>query len=344
MKLYRHIIILVLAISCISGCNKPAEPETKAESAVAQANVPDAEIKTPEQLEAKAAQAQPEQNTDSEVKPQSTAIAENKTPEQQEAKAAQAQPEQNADGEAKPQPAAVADDPSSKPQQPAEFRVDFSSKEFPEIHTHDSVTSEAAWGQIKRTTLEWCSDIEIYHEIPVFNDNSPAFAAINAEMQKIHQEFFTKANLEDAWEFEYERHKDLEPGKTDDEKYTDTNQAKVTEYSGKYVSITFDLEWYMGGVADYGTSAYVFDRSTGKSLKLTDIYKKDAKAIRAMVTKAVKADVSKNGDPDLMEWGALAEMEDFNFYMENGVPHVVFKKYEIAVGAAGAFDVKLPKP
>ncbi len=297
--------LVVAAVLCVAGCNKPAAPETKAEPVPAQSN----EVVRP----------------DAQDKPANG-------------------PADGAD-KADAQPAAAADDKAPAAQAPAAFRADFSSKEFPEIHTHDSVTSEAVWGQIKRTTLEWADDIEIFHEIPVFSDNSPAFAAINAEMEKIQQAFFSKETLDSPWEYEFMRHENADGGDADDgDKYTYVYRAAVKESSDKFVSITLDMEWYMGGVADYGTQAFVFDRATGSRLKLGDVYQKDDKAVHAMVTNAVKSYVSEHGDSELMEWGALDKMTDFEFYVENGVPHVVFKKYEIAAGAAGAFDIELPKP
>ncbi len=230
-----------------------------------------------------------------------------------------------------------------KAQNPAVFVADFGSDAVPELHTHETVVSEAAWGKMKRTTVEWAGDIEVYHEIPVFDGEDAAIAAVNAKMREIHSGFLSAENLKSAWEYEYARYKSV-GGESPDDKYTYTYRAEVKEFSEKYVSVTFDMAWYMGGVLDYGTSAYVFDRATGKALRLGEVYQKDDEAVRAMVAGAVHAYADENVDPGLMEWGALDKMKDYSFYMVNGVPHVVFKKYEIAAGAAGAFDIELPKP
>ena len=264
--------------------------------------------------------------------------------------AVQAQAAEDAATAADDKPADVADAAQAKPQEPAVFKADFKSSEVPVLHTHETVVSEEAWGKIKRTTVEWAGDIEVYHEIPVFDGDDAAIAAVNAEMQAIENHFLSVENLKSAWEYEYARYQ-AAGGEDANDKYTYTYSATVKEFSEKYVSVTLDLEWYMGGVLDYGTNAYVFDRATGKRLRLIDIYKdatvvsaKDAKRVHAMVTKAVKDYVSNHVDPSLMEWDALDKNKDYSFYMDNGVPHVVFKKYEIAAGAAGAFDIELPKP
>lgn len=298
--------LLFLTILCVAGCNKPAEPKAKPEPAAQ------------EQM-AEAAQKD---------------VAESAADQKNAA---------NAAPDADDKLANAADVAQAKPQNAAVFKADFKSSAVPELHTHETVVSEEAWGKIKRTTVEWADDIEVYHEIPVFDGDDAAIAAVNAEMQNIQTRFLSAENLKSAWEYEYARHQAGGGGDADD-KYTYTYSATVKEVSEKYVSVTSELEWYMGGVLDYGTSAYVYDRVTGKRLGLADVYGKDAEAVHKLVTRAVRAYADANVDPGLMEWGSLEKMTDFSFYMEGGVPHVVFKKYEIAAGAAGAFDIELPKP
>ena len=94
----------------------------------------------------------------------------------------------------------------------------------------------------------------------------------------------------------------------------------------------------MGGVNDYGSKNYTFDRSTGDPIQLKDFYKKSDDEIKKMVIDAVKSDVD---DPTLIEWDLLNKKNEFSFYLKDGIPHVTFAKYEIAVGAAGAFDIPL---
>ncbi|MBQ9818254.1 MAG: hypothetical protein IJM59_12435 [Proteobacteria bacterium] len=295
--------MIIASILCFAGCSKPAQPDPKPES-VMQPTV-DANHAGDEGAAKDAA---------------SPAAAPNE-----------------------PKDANPKDAPEAKPRPQAVFKADLSSKAVPELHTHETVVSEAGWGKILRTTVEWADDIEVYHEIPVFDGDDAGILAVNNKMKEIRAGFLSTENLKSAWEFEYERH-EAAGGEDSEDKYTYIYRAAVKEFSEKYISVTLDLEWYMGGVLDYGTNAYVFERATGKPLRLTDVYGKDAESVRKLVTRAVRAHVDANANSDLMEWGALEKMTDFSFYMDNGVPHAVFKKYEIAVGAAGAFDIELPKP
>ena len=237
-------------------------------------------------------------------------------------------------------PEAKADTADAKADTP--FQVDFTSKDFPEIHTKVD-TQPMPWGELQRTTLLWSDDIVIFHEIPIFKEESKVFKDINIFLKEANQSFFTKENLASPWEYLYERHEhqskdDIEK----DDKYTYTFTAEVTENSNKYISVLFTRDWYMGGVSDAGYKTAVFDAKTGNVLKLTDYYHKSDKEVRDIVTQSIKAYLKKNDlDSSLMEWGSIENLNDYKFYIKEGIPHAVFSRYEIAVGAAGAFDIEL---
>ncbi|MBO4351492.1 MAG: hypothetical protein J6A01_11185, partial [Proteobacteria bacterium] len=101
-----------------------------------------------------------------------------------------------------PQEAQPAPEPAPENQK---FQADYTSKDFPEIHT-EITTKDMPWGQIQRTTLLWSDDIVIFHEIPVFKDDTPVFNKINAFFKEVDQSFFTKQVLASPWEYVYERH------------------------------------------------------------------------------------------------------------------------------------------
>ena len=259
----------------------------------------------------------------------------------------EAKPEEQAKPENPPQAGVQPKTDETAPNHPQNqndqpFRVDFKSKDFPEIHT--TVTQkEQPWGVIERTTLHWAEDIEIYYEIPVFKGDNPAYEKINAAMNQIKSGFFTKENLESAWGYEYERHQDPDNGMLD-EKFQNVYNLTDIQITDKYISFIMTYSWYMGGTNDYGYRPYAFDIN-GNALKLTDLYKKSDKDIKKMIIKAVKDYLDANqGSQDLLEGDILNQIETFNFYIKDDIPHVTFSKYEIAVGAAGAFDIPLPKP
>ena len=264
-------------------------------------------------------------------------------PETQQAnEAQQPQPEEAKPEEAKPEEVKPED---VKPEETKPFQADYSSKEFPEIHTQIT-TTDMPWGQIQRTTLLWSDDINIFHEIPVFKEDTPAFNKINASLKEVDQSFFTKQVLDSPWEYAYERHQNQTKEEIEsDDKYHYTYTAEVTEMTEKYISIVLTMDWYMGGVNDGGYKTYTFDATTGEPIKLTDIYHKSEKDLKKLVTKAIRTHLSKNAlSSDLIEWGSLEKHGEFSFYLKDGIPHATFNKYEIAVGAAGSFDIELPKP
>ena len=220
------------------------------------------------------------------------------------------------------------------------FKTKFSTPEFPEIVT--SVTNtETSWGTTERTTLQWYDDIEIYYEMPVFKSEMPASEKINSIMKTNKDSFFSKTSLEAPWQYEYERHQDSDEVMED--KYQFNYRYNNLQITDKYISFTMNMEWYMGGVYDYGAVPYAFDLS-GEPIKLSSLYKKSDSDIKKMVIKAVKKYVDENGSGEFIEWDNLNKIDQFNFYIDNDIPHVTFKKYEIAAGAAGAFDIPLPKP
>ena len=269
---------------------------------------------------------QPQTNDTEQQRTESTTPEENAKPTEdnnQETQASDQPKTENADN-ALPQNDGLEENPA----------LDETTDTFPEIKT--TVTHvEKPWGSIQRTTLHWYDDIEVFHEIPVFKEDSPAIKKINDVMMNVNQNFFTRSNLSGAWEYESEHHKHADAA---NDQYTFTYNAEVTEYSEKYISITLNMQWYMGGVNDYGSKNYTFDRSTGDPIQLKDFYKKSDDEIKKMVIDAVKSDVD---DPTLIEWDLLNKKNEFSFYLKDGIPHVTFAKYEIAVGAAGAFDIPL---
>ena len=240
-------------------------------------------------------------------------------------------------------PAANSDD-SAKPDSPA-AEENSNDNAFPELRTHQVEISTHPWGKIERTTVDWHADIQVFYEIPVFNETSDAYKEINAYFSGLRENFLSKGNLESAWGYERSRHEFNGPDVSDEE-YVFTYKISSVAITKETVSVVTNLDWYMGGVGDGGPVGFVFDVATGKSLQLEDIYHKSEAQVHDIVEKAVKKFVDSREDynPGLIEWDSLKKYKGFRFYIENGIPHVVFKKYEIAVGAAGALDIPLPMP
>ena len=122
--------------------------------------------------------------------------------------------------------------------------------------------------------------------------------------------------------------------------YSNIYTSKVTYNENGVISIMVSYEWYQGGVADYGCDCYTFDLTTGDQLKLTDV----CNGSNCTLTKKIKNRLLKKYSKDAFSEGGLKSIsaDKCDFYLKkNGKAVVVFDKYEISYGAAGAFDVTL---
>lgn len=122
--------------------------------------------------------------------------------------------------------------------------------------------------------------------------------------------------------------------------YSNIYTSKVTYNENGVISIMVSYEWYQGGVADYGCDCYTFDLTTGDQLKLTDV----CNGSNCTLTKKIKNRLLKKYSKDTFSEGGLESIsaDKCDFYLKkNGKAVVVFDKYEISYGAAGAFDVTL---
>lgn len=207
---------------------------------------------------------------------------------------------------------------------------------------------QTAWGKIQRKTLPWADDIIVYHEIPVFSEDNAVLKEINAYMQEINTQFLSEDNLSAAWQFEFERHQNKDTESMDEgENYVDFVNVVYIYKTDKIVSISLSYGWFMGGTMDYGLNNYNFDATTGKLIRLEDIYHTSIEEIRKMIIQKMKNDI-QNQTIEIPEediyWDSIEAMETFDFYIKDDIPHVTFDKYEISYGAAGSFDIELPRP
>lgn len=190
-------------------------------------------------------------------------------------------------------------------------------------------------------------NVEVYFEIPVFEDEGAAYAKINAFFSGLRDDFLNgggRAVLENIWLMS-------QPEDMAGETYQNTHSASVTAWDDKYISVIIDYSWYMGGVMDYGLDAYVFDAQTGGQLRIDEVIEGGEAEIKDMIEAAlIELEPGfAQEPPDIMGETSLERMRqhslaEFDFYIENGQVQVFFDKYEIAAGAAGSFGVALPAP
>lgn len=265
----------------------------------------------------------------SDAQPSDNAQAADNTQPSDNAQANNTQPAENAQAADNAQ--ADTPKPNGEP-----YAVNY--KNHPEIRG-EITKKDTEWGHIERTTLVWHDNIDIFYEIPVFQEKSPAFAKINQVMQAQKANFFSEGQMESALDYETQRQEQY-PDETD--KYLNTYELDKIQITDDYISFTLSRVWFMGGTNSYGQTPFTFNPQTGDPITLTDLYKKSPKDIQKLVIQAVKNNSFEG--KDMINWDDLAKVKDFSFYIADGIPHVVFQKYEIAPGAAGAFDIPLPKP
>ena len=180
----------------------------------------------------------------------------------------------------------------------------------------------------KKSTIK---DVERYKRV-VLQGDSDAVKKINQVLEKLCDEKVKEMPLDnaknDADNMEY------------DGEYSNIYTSRVTYNANGVISIVISYEWYQGGVADYGSDGYTFDLTTGEQLKLTDV----CNGSNRTLTKRIKNRLVKKYSEDTFFAEGLNSIsaKKCDFYLKkNGKAVVVFDKYEIAEGAAGAFDVTL---
>lgn len=190
---------------------------------------------------------------------------------------------------------------------------------------------------IRRTMLDSQGyELEVYHEIPVFEETTEGYRAINAFFQKIEDDFFSRESGEvsEIWEMVTDPEALYTP-------YSDTWSAFINDWNEEYVNVTMSVCWYAGGPhGTYEDKNYTFRVDTGEQLKLTDFIDGTEDEIRGMIISGVQ---NLEIEEDILyEYIEERPLEEFNFRIKDGQVIVSFAPYEIASWAVGQIDVTLP--
>lgn len=202
---------------------------------------------------------------------------------------------------------------------------------MPDIVTNNTPV-EFKGGFMHHVKLMWNNHLNVFYEYPEFDDKVPAHQRINRFFEDNNKAFFSKENLEKVWEY----HIDMIER---DEVFDDAVKAEITTLDDKIVSVQNCLQWFMGGVQDYGCSGFVFDVNTGEQISLEKYTGLSHDKLANLIIKTLKTDESERSND--INWDSIEKIENYNFYIKDNKIHVVFKKYEIAIGASGAFDIVL---
>lgn len=184
----------------------------------------------------------------------------------------------------------------------------------------------------------------ITFEKPIFHGDSEAAQRIRLYFDAL-ETAFANDNAENAREYVRD---DLENGRDGVDDYCADWSTTVFTCTDDIISTGVSYSWYMGGVYDYGMNCCNFDAHSGSMVFLTDVLNGAEGEIKNMIAEAFAEQYPEALDAGVMETPTEAilakDIRDFSFYVKDGCVHVVFSKYEITYGAAGAFDVTLPEP
>ena len=191
------------------------------------------------------------------------------------------------------------------------------------------------WDQATRHT-------EVYFEIPVFDNATGGYAAINEFFQQRQAEFFSPANerLDSVREY------DGDPNwmSTSNDFYY-MYFVMLHDCTEQWFSVTLQENWYMGGTVSGSSENYTFNPRTGELLELTDLVDLSETELEEQIVAALKQQYPGiESEPNVFDAVRDHTMKEFKFYVENGRLHIVFDKYEITDGAADSFDVALSVP
>lgn len=196
---------------------------------------------------------------------------------------------------------------------------------------YDISVSVDKTSRIKRYTLNAYTDVmELYYEIPVFGKEVAAYREINAFFENTADEFFKSENVTDAIESAKEHF--------GEDKYRYARNAEIVTENEKLVSVTTDYDWFMGGVADYGSDSWTFDAENGALLSLSDVTKMSDDELRPIIFSALENELP-DGDTSLLD---SYSVNDFEFSVRDGKSYIKLDKYEASYGAAGEFEIALP--
>lgn len=204
-----------------------------------------------------------------------------------------------------------------------------------EVETDYDVTAEYIENEDKvRYTLNGYDGIlELYYERPYYSDGDAGLKAVNAYFDGLSEEFFEGENVKRAVEYA-ELYSDCE----DKAEFVYKSDSCVLYETEQIVSVTISYEWCMGGVMDYGSDSYTFDKSSGKLLTLADITGLDESELKKIILDTV-GKVLPEGDVSYVDGYSV---NDFEFALEEGKIYINFDKYEASYGAAGAFHIETP--
>lgn len=168
---------------------------------------------------------------------------------------------------------------------------------------------------------------------PQFSGNSEAAKKVNKILSKECKKFMKSDNAADLEESVKGL---IKSGNINENTfvYHYNGECKIVYNKNGIISIRTLYDWYAGGVNDYGLGGINYDLINGKKLNYKDVVSGNGKK---KLLKSIKNTVKNKYDANRL-CNAVKKIKNYDFYLQGNMVYVCFDKYEIAEGAAGAFE------
>lgn len=165
--------------------------------------------------------------------------------------------------------------------------------------------------------------LNVYYEIPVFEDGRAGYQKINAFFADLAEQFFSSENenLQLIWDGAREM----------DDLYWKWT-AQVTFWNDKLVSVTLSESWMAGGVNDRGNTGYTFRTDTGELLTLSQVTGKPDSELKETILRDLKDALQRHSSAPEESLAAAEEyaVDDFDFGLtSDGYVQLYFDRYEL---------------
>ena len=187
--------------------------------------------------------------------------------------------------------------------------------------------------------IDWdqpINNMEVYFEMPVFDNASGGYQVINQFFQQKQEAFFSPDNPSLARAQEWDSPENHIPP---NEIYTYCYTVQIKDCTDQLFSATLSSSWYMGGQYDAGTDAYTFRVDTGELLGLDDLLEGSEAEIKEMVAEAAVQEYGVG--TAAVETICSDTLDQFQFYVSEGHIFVCFDKYELPEVGPAVLDVEL---
>ncbi len=218
--------------------------------------------------------------------------------------------------------------------------IDELSGEYLMTGDYDTIRLMSDDGNTEYTVLNTDLPLDVYFARTIIPDSVPASDEINMLFSFFRDFFFSNDNeqLSNIVEYAGEYAEEIDPERNYNLYYT--FDSDIVELTDEYVSIGYTYDWWAGGTNDYGTDGYVFNAETGELYTLTEYLDRPGDEIKAeIIDKLVELD-GGSGDIEIDD-AKEYDVNEFDWYLQDGKVHVLFDKYELSYGAYGSFEVVL---